>query len=306
MDFSPHVTVLMPSFNEPVEFISETIESVLNQTFTDFEFIIVDDSTNEETINCINNYSKKDNRIRIIREDHVKGVSGARNLGIKAAKGDFIVNIDADDVCFPDRIENQLKGFSSDDIVAVGGNVLVINEKNVITRRPEPIDPDWNIISRHLQYGIVDMSQPSSMVRKSTLLEVGGYDELMKCSEDFDLWYKIAINHKWTIVPDLVIKYRVHGNNAHLRLQELQARLCCVVLIKYAFRLDRCLNNNEYDALVSETQSSLICRLYVYVRCTKSRILSTLFGTLRLNELFAKRIIEHYSKSEFSKILKAT
>ena len=288
---SPIVTVLMPSFNEPLRFISKTIESVLNQTYRNFEFIIVDDSTDPITINCIDEYAKNDSRIKVVRKSNKKGVSGARNIGIKEAKGEFIMNIDADDVCYPDRIENQLKGFISDDIQAVGGNLIVIDEFDNITYTPKPLSPSWSDIRKHLNEGIVDMYQPASMIRKSALLNVGCYEELFNCSEDFDLWYKIAINYKWNIVPQCVIKYRVHGNNAHLKMNDLQARLCCIVLIKYSLKIDRCLTQDEYYTLLRIIQSNLYCRLYIYVRCIKNRLLSKVLGILNISNLLAKIII---------------
>ena len=298
MESKPLVTVLMPSYNEPEKFISETIESVLKQTYSDFEYIIVDDSKSEETIKCIDRYAERDHRIKVIRKDHPKGVSAARNLGIKEAKGFYILNIDADDVCFPDRIENQLSCFQSTDVVAVGGNVKVINEYNEITSIPKPLNPRWDIIQKHLNYGIVDMYQPTSMIKKSVLLEVGGYDENLQCAEDFDLWYKVAVKYKWTIAPVFVIKYRIHGANAHLLKQEMQANLCCIGLIKYSLGVDRCLTKNEFDKLSELIRNNIICQLYIKVRSIKNRYLVKIFGSIRLSNYLANRIIRKFWRKD--------
>src|SRR5439155_4227257 len=119
---SPTVSVVMSVFNGQ-EFLSETIESVLNQSFQDFEFVIVDDGSTDGTAEILSKYISRDNRIRVLR-DGKKGRAAARNEGIGLAKGKYVANIDADDLAMPGRLEEQVAFMERNPEVGVSGGAF--------------------------------------------------------------------------------------------------------------------------------------------------------------------------------------
>ena len=106
----PKLSVVMSVYNEPTEWITQSIDSILNQTFRDFEFIIINDNPErEENESLLNSYSQKDKRIVVIKNEQNLGLTKSLNIGINEAKGDYIVRMDADDYSFPERFEKQVQ-----------------------------------------------------------------------------------------------------------------------------------------------------------------------------------------------------
>jgi glycosyltransferase involved in cell wall biosynthesis len=129
----------MTTFNEPKNYIQQSIESVLNQNYTNFELLILDDSSNSETIQAIDSF-KKDIRVNVVREKRRMGFVHALNKGMKMAKGKYIARMDADDICFNDRFEKQIKYMEAHtDIDILGGNMKIIDENgNILSQRQYP------------------------------------------------------------------------------------------------------------------------------------------------------------------------
>ena len=106
MKIEPEITVLMPVYNQQ-QFLDESIQSILNQSFADFEFIIINDGSDDKSANIINQYGKLDKRIIIINNSENLGISGALNIGIKNTKGKYIARMDADDISLRNRLQEQ-------------------------------------------------------------------------------------------------------------------------------------------------------------------------------------------------------
>ena len=124
------VSVVMATFNEPKKFIEESISSILNQTHQNLELLIADDSTSEETINVIDDFAVKDERVVVIRKSERMGFVNALNECLNAAKGEFVARMDGDDISLPNRFEIQLQYAEKHPTIDVFGGDLIIVDEN--------------------------------------------------------------------------------------------------------------------------------------------------------------------------------
>lgn len=209
--YKPAISVVMPVFNGE-KHIKEAIDSVLNQTFSDFEFIIVNDGSIDETEKIINSYQKIDPRIILINKKN-SGLSHSLNQGLKIAKGEYIARIDADDLCYPKRFETQLKFLQANtQYILVGSSVEYINELGVTLGFSRPVLNN-KAIKRRLNK-INPIAHPSVIIRKSVLEKVKWYDENVKqYFEDFYLWHRLKNQGKFRTLNMPLIKYRVCTNS---------------------------------------------------------------------------------------------
>lgn len=233
----PLVSVLMPVYNGE-KYVSLAIESILSQTFQDFEFIIVNDASTDSTKDIISAYAIKDPRIVIITNESNLNIAGSLNKGIESAKGDFIARMDADDIALKDRLEKQSKLLVENPKVAVvGSDIQVIDESgNFLGYRKYPTD------SRALKKVIFRYSpfaHPAVMFRKKVVQDAGGYDKTKSPSEDVDLWFRLGVLYDFMSIPQVLLKYRVFLNsssNKKLRRVEwltLSMRYNAIVKLKY-------------------------------------------------------------------------
>ena len=182
---NPLVSVVMPTFNCK-EFISLTLESVINQTYKDFEFLIVDDCSSDGTRDIINEYSKKDSRIILIDGDK-QGIGGALNKGCILAKGKYIARIDADDICLPTRFQDEVDFLEDhNDVVLVHSDYYAIDEKGKVLGRSYPCS-SMKVIRKLLDLQLNPIAHPTCMFRKETYLKTTGYP-LTPSHEDLILW----------------------------------------------------------------------------------------------------------------------
>ena len=208
---TPRVSVVMPAYNVE-KYVAEAVESILSQTFGDFEFIIVDDGSTDGTGAILSAFARKDDRIRLIRQEN-KGLCGARNAANAQARGELLAIMDADDVALPDRLRMQLDFLDQhEDVVLVGGSFHMIDEKGrflTILYPPE----DGKEIQELMIRGHTAVHQPCAMVRKSAVERVGGYDESFQSAEDLDLWLRLGEIGKLANLKEPVLKYRLRSSS---------------------------------------------------------------------------------------------
>lgn len=216
---NPTISVIMATFNEPVSYISASIESILNQTYANFEFIIIDDSTNPDTIETINSYTA-DIRIVIIRKNFRLGFARALNEGLKIARGQYIARMDGDDISIGDRFERQVEYLSKHpNIDILGGNMQIINESGyVVSQRNYPRK------GLSLQIGAIfrsPVAHPTVMFRKSVVDSHLYYDETFSKAEDTEFWFRLR-NNGFTIanIPYNLLNFRISGDLAKKRSVE--------------------------------------------------------------------------------------
>ena len=208
------VSVIMSAYNENKKEIKQAIESILNQTFKNFEFIIVlDNPQNKILKDFINGYKEKDKRIKIIINKKNIGLANSLNKCINLSQGKYIARMDADDISLNNRIEKEYEYLEKNkNISVVSTNKIVIdeneNELYKATKLPTKDDDIKNI----LKYTNI-IVHPSVMFRKSDIEKIGNYRNF-KTSQDYDLWMRVCSNNlKFGIIDEYLIKYRVRQNN---------------------------------------------------------------------------------------------
>lgn len=217
---TPAVSVLMPVYNTK-RYVGQAVESVLAQTFGDFEFIIVDDGSTDGSLKVLQEYAARDSRIRLITREN-RGICHSRNEALELARGEFVAIMDSDDICLPRRLEAQIDYLKRNpDCVALGCQVDVM-------------DPDgdrigrWTLPLHHLDIDAEHLKRNQSIVhpalfaRRDAVTSVGGYRENL--SEDFDLLLRLAEIGQLANHPDVLLSCRRHGSSAtHTKLVELAA-----------------------------------------------------------------------------------
>ena len=202
----PKVSVLMPVYKTPEIFLKEAIESVLAQTFADFEFLILDDCPTDETCQKIIS-SYKDKRIKYSRNEINMGISGSRNKLVSMAEGEYIAVMDHDDVCMPDRFEKQVAFLDAHPKIGV-----LSARVEHFPKKKYPKDPlDNDTIEKTLFFHNC-ITHPACMMRKSILPAKPYLEELTPC-EDYALWTGLIGKTKFATFPDILLRYRKHKTN---------------------------------------------------------------------------------------------
>lgn len=237
----PAVSVIMPVFNSE-KFLSVAIESILNQTFSDFEFIIIDDGSTDQSLKEIKRYGVKDKRIRIINNASNLGICACLNRGLSLARGKYIVRMDSDDWSYPDRIKKQLFFMESHpNVVICGGTIRVCDAKlKVINPRRYPAS-DREI--RKKIFRINPFAHPAVMYKKETAIKAGGYNEKLATVEDYDLYFRLGNLGQFANLTSAVLKLRIrydsisYSNVGRQTLLHMYVRLKGVTEYGYRMKL---------------------------------------------------------------------
>lgn len=238
----PKLSVIMPVYNREA-FVREAIDSVLNQSFEDYELIIVDDGSTDNTINIINSYT--DPRIVLIRHKTNKGISAARNTGLKYARGDFIVNADSDDINLPTKFEEQIKFLEENqDYDIVGCYYQHFSDKGLgeIWKFPEDNDV---IKANQLLW---NQQAPTSMIRRKNIEEKGllYYDDFFSSAEDTEFFSRLPHDIRMTNIQKVLYLYRRHDKQVTLDLKDTpQKRLVNLVRLKLLNKMGLYPNDRE-------------------------------------------------------------
>jgi glycosyltransferase involved in cell wall biosynthesis len=202
----PKVSVIM-AVKDGRGFLRQAIDSVLGQSFGDFEFIIIDDGSSDGTLPIIENYA--DPRIRLlINRDHL-GLSASLNAGLNAARGEYIARMDADDVCLPERLERQVRFLDRHPrIVVLGTGIRLIDEQGrAIQDVRLPADND--LIKWQLCF-LNPIAHPSAMMRRAAVRQAGGYDPGLTHAQDYDLWWRLSAGNQLANLSDILMLLRQH------------------------------------------------------------------------------------------------
>ncbi len=189
------------------KYLRDAIESILNQTFIDFEFLIINDCSTDNSKNIILSY--KDIRIKYIENEKNIGLTKSLNKGIDLAKGEFIARMDADDISMPQRFERQINFFTQNPEFALcGTSLIVMNEQN------EQIST-WNYENNNLKERLFfgNYFAHSSIMAKTIVFKEFMYNENLYAAQDYFLWSQIALKYQVTNLSELLIKYRVHNES---------------------------------------------------------------------------------------------
>lgn len=209
------VSIVMPVYNAG-EFLCASLDSILAQTYKNWELIAVDDGSTDNSLQILQDYSQKDQRIRVYSQVKNQGVSRTANFALKHIKGKFIARMDADDIMYPQRISKQVSFLKKHPaVVAVGGQCLLIDKKGEkIGRKTFPTN---NESIYRMMYRAMPIQQPTLMVNKRLLPKnFIWYEKEYTTAEEVDLLFRLFQYGKIANLDDFVLKYRLHQNNVSL------------------------------------------------------------------------------------------
>lgn len=238
MNKKPLVSVVMSVFNDD-KYVRRAIDSILNQTLKDIEFIIINDASRDNSLKTIRQCVRKDKRVKLINNAQELRLAPSLNLGVSHAKADLIARMDPDDISLPERLEIQYNYLlKNPHIAVVGTNLSVINEtKKEIWVRDYPTQSE-DIKKTMLRYA--PFAHPSVMIRKKVFEEFGGYDPKMKLCEDTDFWIKIGTKYDFGNIPKRLVQYTLSeksGTHRNIRQTELLGfKIKLNAIIKYGYR----------------------------------------------------------------------
>lgn len=252
----PAVSVLMTVYNSE-KYIARAIESILNQTFTDFEFIIIDDQSSDKTREIIEFYRQKDKRLVFFKNENNLGIIPNRNKLISLAKGKYIAWQDADDISLNYRIEKLFKFLEANLAVGIcGGWLKFFNDsQNTLGVRKYKTDDSF---LRKTIFRYSPVAQPAAMIRKEALTKAGSYDENLLVAEDLDMSFRIGENYKFANLPEVLVKYRQQNKSITFKkLKELEKNTLKIRL-KFA-------RNKNYQFCLSDLFYNLFQFLTLYL-----------------------------------------
>lgn len=280
----PIVSVILPTYNSAI-YLGEAIESVLNQTFQDYEIIVVNDGSTDNTVEIASNF--RPHCIWIDQEN--QGPSAARNKGLTRATGKFISFLDADDVFLPEKLELQVdflennpnigliysdgyrckqssKGMEKSIPLSMSGDVIPIFNNNEV-----------NIVHEFIKHNLFPIN--AGMVRHQCIKDIGGFDENLSACEDWDLWYRIAEKYPVAYIENKLVKYRETpgSNSSDLHRNYLEA----VNVMKKI----------EYSHAFQSAPGKILCEFY-YNR----GVLSLALNNISSAKIFFKKSLSYEKK----------
>jgi glycosyltransferase involved in cell wall biosynthesis len=216
----PRISCLMPVYNCE-RFVGEAVDSVLSQTFRDFELIIVDDGSNDGTSKIVEAYKKRDSRVVVLHKPN-GGIVSALNAGLRECKGDYVARMDADDICVSHRFAVQIEYLDQNlDCVCVGGSFIAIDEAGVqrgVFRYSRNTFTSFDVFPVRVAL----TCHPLAMLRRDTLLALDGYRKTFPHAEDLDLFLRIADLGRVHNPDESLLYYRSHSGSISRRNVELQ------------------------------------------------------------------------------------
>jgi glycosyltransferase involved in cell wall biosynthesis len=223
MALSPPISVLLAVYNGQ-RYLRQAVDSVLAQTFEDFEFIIIDDGSTDQTRSILEEYARKDSRLRLVSRPN-QGLTVTLNEGLAMARGEFLARMDADDICRPTRFAKQLAYLQEyPDCVLVGSRVLLIDPDGLPIRQACDEQTHEEIDQAHLNR-LWPVVHPAVMMRTAAVRQIGGYRNQYNTLEDLDLFLRLAEIGKLANLPEVLLDYRQHFASVTHSRSEQQMRI---------------------------------------------------------------------------------
>ncbi|MGB3239301.1 MAG: glycosyltransferase [Geitlerinemataceae cyanobacterium] len=247
----PVISIIIPVYNGE-KTIEETVRSVLNQRFQDFEIIIINDGSKDKTLEAINQIA--DSRIQVYSYSN-SGQGASRNRGLVQANGQYVAFLDADDLWTPDKLEAQLDALQANPAAAVAYSWTdVIDEFGNFLRPGSHLNISGDVYPHLLLTNILENGS-NPLIRREAIDRVGGFDESLPPAEDWDLYLRLAAIYPFIVVPRPQILYRVYANSASTNVFHLEA--VSVKVIEQAF--------NQVPDSLRYLKSHSLANLYKYL-----------------------------------------
>ena len=268
MSRNPAISVVLPVYNAEA-YVREAVESILTQTFTDFECIIINDGSTDDSGAILRELAARDARIVLVERPN-DGLVSALNEGIKIARADLIARMDADDVSMPERFALQHARMVQEPELAVLGSFIRVMDKagNIIRLGEYPLTP--KAAARCLERGC-PVAHPAVMMRRDAVLKAGGYRKAFCPAEDYDLWLRMSdLGYAIANLPQMLLNYRWHGTNVSVIHRERQVRN--TILARLAHRMRKAGLPDPFDG-VEAIDAELIQTLPIHLRqCVETEV----------------------------------
>jgi glycosyltransferase involved in cell wall biosynthesis len=226
----PSISVVMGVYNGQ-RYVAESVESILAQTFTDFEFIMVDDGSTDDTLAILRRYESRDSRVKVISIPH-GGIVDAANAGLNASRAPLIARVDADDITMPTRFEVQVRYMAEHpEVVCLGSRMYLMEPYGSVFDESHHKLTHEEIDAELLRGSGWVMPQPVAMMRREPVMKLGGYRNEYLWVEDLDLFLRLAEVGRLANLPEKLVKYRNHPASTNHRRPQLQFDLSrkCVI-----------------------------------------------------------------------------
>lgn len=279
----PKVSVIIPAYNA-MRYLPETLNSVFQQTFRDFEVLIVDDGSTDLIQDWLAQ-NITDSRVKVIAQAN-QGLSAARNTGIKQTQGEYIAFLDADDLWHPLKLEKQVDYLDHHVEVGLIYNwVTVINESGNPTGRIMGRNIQGNVLEEILQRNIIDC--PSVLVRRQCFEQVGVFDRTLRSVEDWEMWIRIAARYPFAVTPEPLVYYRQHSSNMSKNWRVMEQAFLQVI-------------EKSFQAVPPDLQYLKNNSLGYANLCVAWKALQSQDRDSQLARKFQQQAIAHYPKLRYS------
>jgi glycosyltransferase involved in cell wall biosynthesis len=256
---APRVTAVIPTFQHGA-FVAQAVSSVLSQTYTEIETVVVDDGSTDDTSDVLRGFGSA---IKVIRQPN-RGLSAARNTGVEASMGELVAFLDADDLWLPTKIEKQVPRFEDDRVGLVGADIVCFD---AVGEYPEPTLRARNLARGRVYPGFITnqavIHMPTAVVRRECFQQIGYFDETLTSLEDLDMWHRIS--RRWAVdyVDEPLARYRwsagqMSRNEVRMLVNGIRVREKSVAADPELLSLDRGLLDSAFFDLYLELARKLI------------------------------------------------
>ncbi len=239
------ISVIMPTYNTDISVLDDAVQSILRQTYSDIEFIIIDDCSKNKTMEYL--LSINDPRVKIIRNKTNIGITKSLNVGLNAARGEYIARMDADDIALPERFEKQVKFMQENPHVIVCGTwVQAFGDKHYIQKR---VIPNREYLRCSMLFGNqYGLCHPTAMFRASEIRKYTiKYNEELSTAQDYGMWSVCSEYGEIANVSEVLLKYRTHDKQISVAKRDTQIECVKIVQRGLLERLDK-----SFGTLVDE------------------------------------------------------
>jgi glycosyltransferase involved in cell wall biosynthesis len=288
----PLVSFIVPAYNVSA-YIVQAVSSALHQTYSNVEVVVVDDGSIDDTVQVVKKTFEEDSRVRLFSQRN-SGPAAARNRALAEARGEFVHFLDADEFILPDKVEKSYALFVQyPEIGVVYGHGIAVEPDGVtvIPMEQPPLPSGW-VFCEWLTgtmsggtHGVVS----SVMARRDAVLAVGGFNESIKGTEDWDCWLRLAARYPFAALDEKLVYYRrtPHGVHAN-RLNMALSRLKTYQLARAYDGRAKCLNDQQYDWLLASRWHVVAERYWELGRRTEAR--KAFDEALKLHPTSSRRI----------------
>jgi len=258
---SPVISVIIPAYNSE-KTINHTIKSVLNQTFTDLELIVINDGSQDSTLEVVTQI--QDSRIKVFSYSNAGG-NVSRNRGLDRAVGEFVSFLDADDLWTPDKLQSQLKTLQENVTAKVAYSWTdYIDANGQFTLSGKRINVNGNVYEKLLLGNFLENGSNPLIYRKA-LITLGGFDESLTAAQDWDMWLRLASKFDFICVPSVQILYRISSNSVSCNL--VRQEKACLQVLERAYKERHSLRDAPSRSTLKNSWNISLANLYKYLTC---------------------------------------